>query len=76
MAKKKTNNKPSEPVVRVIYTIEEIVHEDGTTQIRRINHGVDSHRLHSILQFATTDVAAQIRYEMPPPQRIYSEAKK
>ena len=46
MAKKKTNNKPSEPVVRVIYTIEEIVHEDGTTQIRRINHGVDSHRLH------------------------------
>lgn len=71
MTKKKA--KTQEPQVRVIYSIEEVVNADGTVGLRRINHGVDSHRLHSILMFATNDVARQIAHEMPPPQRIFKE---
>lgn len=74
MSKKKT--KTPEEQVRLIYTIEEVVNPNGTTGIRRTNHGVDSHRLHSLLMFATNDVARQIAHEMPPPQRIYTEPKK
>lgn len=73
MSKKKT--KPQEDQVRVIYTIEEVVHPDGTIGILRTNHGVDGHRLHSLLMFATHVVARQLAHELPPPQRIYLDKK-
>lgn len=71
MAKKTTT-----PTTRVIYTIEEIQNPDGTTGLRRVNHGIDAHRLHSILMFATNAVAAQISRDMPPPERVYMDTKK
>lgn len=71
MAKKTTNQK-----TRVIYTIEEVHDESGIIGLRRVNHGVDAHRLHSILMFATNDVARQISNDMPPPQRVFMEPKK
>lgn len=67
--------KSKEPKPVTIYSIEEIRNADGTVQIRRVNHGVDAHRLHSILMFATNDVARQISHDMPPPVRIYMDKK-
>lgn len=70
-----TMGKKQEPKPVTIYSIEEIRHPNGTVELRRVNHGVDAHRLHSILMFATNDVARQISRDLPPPVRIYMDKK-
>lgn len=72
--KKKATTNPVSNGVAPIYTIEALIENGKRVGIRRTCHGINAYELLGLLHMALNDVAAQIRHELPPPQRIYKES--
>jgi len=73
--KKKATTSPVNNGAVTIYTIEAVIENGKRVGIRRTCHGINAYELLGILHMALNDVAAQIRRELPPPERVFVDKR-